>query len=225
MTRVNVVVEGQTERRFVTDVFGPAMAAAGVYLYPRLLGPAGQKGGRVTFDRVAADLSILLKQEADTYCTTLLDYYGRGRGWPPVPVGQPASAAATVLERALADRLSDELPDRRVDVRCFPYIQLHEFESLLFSDSAAFARAVGRDDLAGPFAEIRSEFATPEDIDDGPSTAPSKRVIALHPKYDKVLAGQQAAVAVGVSSMRQACPRFGRWVDRLLSLATPGRDR
>ena len=104
-------------------------------------------------------------------------------------------------------------------MRFIPYLQLHEFEGLLFSDPAAFARGVGRLDLSDAFRAIRQVFATPEDINNDRRTAPSKRIEVAYPAYQKVTGGTLAAQAVGLPAMRRECPRFGRWVDRLVALA------
>jgi hypothetical protein len=95
---------------------------------------------------------------------------------------------------------------------------LHEFEGLLFSDPAAFARGINQLNLAGQLQSIRQGFPTPEDIDDSPITAPSKRVLQLCPSYRKVLNGTQAAAAVGINTMRRECPHFRNWLDRLEQL-------
>ena len=221
MTRAYVVVEGQTEEAFVNAVLAPALYPVAVYVTPIVIGTPRHRGGRVTFGRVVDHLARLLKQESAVYCTTLVDYYGRGTGFPPIPPSVSADAAATLIDGAIHDHLLAALPGERVDVRCLPYVQVHEFEALLFSDPAAFAAAIGRPDLRTPFHAIRAAVATPEDINDDPTTAPSKRVLALHPTYSKVVGGQQAAQAVGLPAMRRACPRFGRWVDRLSSLGRP----
>ena len=222
MSRVYVIVEGQTEEAFVGAVLAPALWDVDVYLSPIVIGALGQRGGRVTFDRVVEHLERQLKQDAAAYCTTLLDYYGRGRGWPTVPPGVPAHVAVELMQRAVVDRLRTELPpSARVDLRLIPYLQLHEFEALLFSDPIAFASALNRPDLAGPFTAIRDAVTTPEDINDGLTTAPSKRIAQLHAGYPKrkPRLGTLAAQAVGLSAMRRECPRFSRWFDALLGLA------
>jgi hypothetical protein len=107
----------------------------------------------------------------------------------------------------------------RVDARFIPYLQLHEYEGLLFSDPSAFAAGIYEPGLANVFQQIREQFPTPEDINDGPGTAPSKRVIAAHPQYRKPLYGALAAMAVGIAAMRRECPHFNQWVTRLEALA------
>ncbi len=109
----------------------------------------------------------------------------------------------------------------RSDVRFLPYLQLHEYEGLLFSDPAAFARGIYQPDLAASLQKVRDGFPTPEDIDDGPETAPSKRVLKLYPPYRKPLYGTLAALEVGISTMRRECPHFRDWIERLEALAGP----
>ena len=99
--------------------------------------------------------------------------------------------------------------------RFIPYVAMHEFEALLFSDCDRFGQGIGRADLSQKFQEIRDQFASPEEIDDSPDTAPSARVAELVPGYRKPLMGSLAALQVGLYSMRSACPNFRRWVETL----------
>ena len=95
---------------------------------------------------------------------------------------------------------------------------VHEFEGLLFSDCAAFARGIDRPDLESNFSQIRENFATPEEIDDSLFTAPSKRVEELVPGYDKPLLGTLAILEIGLDSIRAECPHFDGWLHQLESL-------
>jgi len=60
---------------------------------------------------------------------------------------------------------------------------MHEFEGLLFSDCDRFGAGIGRIDLVPAFHAIRSAFGGPEEINDSPTTAPSKRVKDIIPDY------------------------------------------
>ena len=103
--------------------------------------------------------------------------------------------------------------------RFVPFVIMHEFEGLLFSDCAAFARGIGQLALEPSFQAIRDQFTTPEDINDSPNTAPSKRIINLMPEYDKPLYGNLAALEIGLDCIRQACPHFRNWLSKLEALA------
>ena len=92
---------------------------------------------------------------------------------------------------------------------------MHEFEGLLFSDCAAFARGIGQPQIEIHLKAIRNQFATPEDIDDSPLTAPSKRVEAIISGYTKPLFGVLAALEIGLDKIREACPHFRAWLEKL----------
>ena len=103
-----------------------------------------------------------------------------------------------------------------------PYVQKHEFEALLFADVQAFAAIDVPQQVILQLAEISSQFA-PEDIDDRPSTAPSKRIEDLM-DYDKIVGGNVVALEVGLPAMRSACPRFNDWLARLELLDQTKQD-
>ncbi len=220
MTRVHVVVEGQTEESFVNEVLAPALWTRQVSLNPILLGVPGHKGGRPNYARVQKDILRKLKEDRSAYCSTMLDSYGLGKGFPGTPLPPNLSNLDKVIhiEQAVKQDIVTQAPDLRPEVRFIPYLQLHEFEGLLFSDPAAFANSIYQSHLARQFQSVRQGFPTPEDIDDSPNTAPSKRVLHLCPSYSKVLDGTRAARAVGIDTMRRECPHFREWVERLGAL-------
>jgi len=192
-----------------------------VYLSPIILGVPGHKGGRTNYARVQKDLLRQLKQDPDAYCSTMIDYYGLGQGFPGTPLPPHLSNIAKVerIERAVKEDICEQIPDFRPDVRLIPYLSLHEYEGLLFSDPDAFGRALNQPHLAGRFHQVRNEFSTPEDIDDSPASAPSKRVLAAYPAFRKVIEGTVAARAVGIERMRRECPHFRNWVEQLEALS------
>ena len=108
-----------------------------------------------------------------------------------------------------------EMGDVFFPVRFIPFVIMHEFEALLFSDCAAFSRGIGRPDLQQQLQAIRDIFATPEEINDSPITAPSKRVLQIIPNYQKPFLGPLAALEIGLERMRQECPHFDAWLTRL----------
>jgi hypothetical protein len=226
MTRVYVVVEGQTEESFVNDLLARALQPRQVYLTAIILGPPGHKGGNTSYARVKKDVLTLLKQEQTPYCSTMLDFHGLGRGFPgvPLPPNLPNYEKALRIEQAVKADIVAEVPHLRPDLRFLPYLQLHEYEGLLFSDPQAFASGIGQPHLTRQFEGIRREFASPEEINDDPNSAPSKRVLAVYPSYRKVLDGALAARSVGIDRMSQACPHFRDWIERLEALATNRPD-
>lgn len=221
MIRVCVVVEGQTEESFIKEVLAPTLWSREIYLLPTLLGVPGHKGGRANYARLKKDLLIQLKQDRSVYCSTMLDFYGLGKDFPgmPVPGNLQNSEKALCIESAIKTEIIREFPDLRPDLRLLPYLQLHEYEGLLFSDPSAFAESIKQQHLRAQFEAIRNAFATPEHINDNANTAPSKRVIGLYPTYHKVSDGTLAAQTVGIDRMRRECPHFRAWLEQLEALA------
>ena len=105
--------------------------------------------------------------------------------------------------------------------RVFAYVQRHEFEGLLFSDVSVFADLTeASQDSMEALRGIRTEFRTPEDINDGRETAPGKRITGLIPRYRKSIHGPLIAMATGLEKVRAECPRFDAWVMRLEALGS-----
>ncbi len=217
MSRVYVVVEGQTEESFITNVLAPVLWRRRVWLAPILL---GKVGGNPTYARLKTDVTTLLKQDPSAYCSTMVDFYGRGVGFPGEPFPPNLSNIERVchVERAIKEDIVSTAPHPRADHHFLPYLQLHEYEALLFSDPTAFAHGIYEPSLAGPFGRIRQQFDTPEDIDDDPTGAPSKRIKEYCTSYRKPLYGSLAAIEVGLEAMRRECAHFREWVERLEAL-------
>ena len=226
MTRLKVYVEGQTEKNFVDEILLPHLVDRLGYEYvsASFLGDRGDRrneGGILPWEgrgkKVRPDILTSLKQDPEVIVTTMVDYY-RLIKWPGLTdarSGQKSSCErASIIEKALSDDISSALPN--LDPRRFvPYVVMHEFEGLLFSDPDRFAQSIGQPELSGKFRAIRDEFPTPEDIDDSPETHPSQQICALFPRYQKRLMGVDAAREIGLDVIRNECPVFGRWLEKL----------
>lgn len=225
MTRLLVHVEGQTEETFVNELLAPHLLQHGYStVSARLIGNARlreRRGGIKAWSAVKEDICRHLQSDKGSVATTMVDYYALpasgAKAWPgraEANAKTHADKAATV-EAALAHDLLRTLTLPNASQRFVPFVVLHEFEALLFSDCTAFANGISRPDLSADFQRIRDGFATPENINDSPMTAPSKRVEALIPGYEKPLLGVLAALEIGLEKMRQECPHFADWVGRL----------
>ena len=225
MPRLLVHVEGQTEEDFVKMVLAPHLRDSGYStVSARLLGNARQRirrDGIRPWDTVRRDILGHLKGDRAALATTMVDYYGLHKTWP----GRTrASRQATIFERAATVQqaiLKDISKSIECRERFVPYVVMHEFEGLLFSDPDRFAESLGRPVLAADFRAIREDFSTPEDINDSPHTAPSKRITRLYAKYQKPLMGTQAMELIGLGKVREACPLFNQWIVNLEQRARP----
>jgi hypothetical protein len=118
------------------------------------------------------------------------------------------------VEAAMADDINNE--------RFVPYIQLHEFEALLFSDVEKLDGRINsvtqqRSQLIA-LRKLIEQFPNPEDINDGPTTAPSKRILALYSAYRKNVVGPMVAEEIGMAVLRAKCPHFDGWLRSLEGL-------
>ena len=116
----------------------------------------------------------------------------------------------------------DSLGDDSARSRFIPYIQMHEFEALLFSEPETLGEVLSLDArprrIIRELQQVAGHFATPEEIDEGQGTAPSKRIRSFAAHYQKVTDGNLAATRIGLKRMRRKCPHFDHWLDSLEAL-------
>ncbi len=220
MTRLLVHVEGYTEEEFVNGILAKHLQIqSNLDVSARIIGNARQKnrrGGICVWSTVKKEIIKHLRNDRNAIATTMVDYYAMPISWP----GRREAGSidikfrAETVETAIKNDLVSSEDGFNLD-RFVPYVVLHEFEGLLFSDCTAFADGVCRPDLSRAFKEIRDPFPSPEEINDSPNKAPSKRIKDLMPDYNKVLYGNLAAIEVGLEAMRTSCPNFERWISSL----------
>ncbi len=221
MHRVLTVVEGFTERAIVEQTFAPYLGARGLSLHAKAIGKPGHKGGIRSFDAVLKEILALLNQERSSHVSTFFDYYGLPENWPGVQQakGKKARECAVMIETAMRNAVESKM-DASGDPRRFvPYVQMHEVEALLFSDTGVMASVFERGDLQASLGRIVQECGECEQINDHEATAPSRRIEKLFPAYRKgsgIRAHAPIIVKrIGVDRLRQACPHFNDWITAL----------
>ena len=207
MIRLAISVEGPTELEFVKDVLADHLRERGVEAQPIL--PGGQ-GGSISIDRLAPEMARLVWNF--DYVTSLVDFYGfKDKG----------TASVSDLEHNINQAVRQRIHQSWDEYRVFAYVQQYEFEALLFSDVSVFdlLEDVSNNTIT-QLGRIRTQFETPEDINDSPITAPSKRITELVQKYRKRRDGPDLAAAIGLDAIRSQCRRFDEWVNRMESLGS-----
>ena len=221
MKRLHFTVEGPTEEVFVKDVLVGHLASFEVFADARSV-KSGRKhgltirGGLSNYQKVKDDLTRWLKEDSgeDVAFTTMFDYYQLPNDFP----GYAASFSlpdpyekVELCERAFANDIGDN--------RFIPYIQLHEFEALLFSDIDKLVLLFpDKTKEVGLLKEVLGAVGNPELIDNGFETAPSKRIINRIPQYDKTVVGPMVAQNIGLDTLRRLCRHFGEWIIKLEQL-------
>lgn len=231
MARVLIHVEGETEENFVNAVLRPHLHTLGYQsVGARIIGNARQRdrrGGIRPWHSVHRDVVRHLKEDLGCLSTTMVDYYGLpavGEGaWPGRrdANNQPFADKVRAVQGAMHEDICGRMPDGFDGRRFVPFVMMHEFEGLLFSDCSAFSKGIGKPELEEKLRAIRNQFNNPEEINDSPTTAPSKRVVDLVPDYQKPLFGALAAMDVGIDAICRECPNFRVWIDQLRSWVTP----
>jgi hypothetical protein len=212
MKRVLVLVEGQTEERFIKDMLCPHLWPRDIDLTPtlavtkRVKDGTRFKGGITSYPKAAMDVRLLLMDTNAAAVTTFVDYYGL----PPNFPGMASRPDAEPVRRAV--HVETEWAVRIGNPRFHPYLMVHEFEALLFSKPKEISIALHAPKAGEDLEKIRSTFVTPEGIDDGPETAPSKRIMRCCPGYQKAVHGPMVAQRIGLPDMRGQCPHFNEWL-------------
>ena len=227
MKRLLVFVEGETEEAFVRSVLMPHLVERGWHsVDARIFGNARQRdrrGGIRPWPSARSDILRHLRSDPSCLVSTMVDYYGLpaqgSGGWPGRSHAQAVAdviGKATAVESSLRDEIHAEMGWGSGGLgRFLPFVVMHEFEGLLFSDCDSFANSLGKPQVATLLSEVNQLFATPEHINDSPSTAPSKRILRIVPGYQKPLNGTIAASSIGLGVIRAACPHFGQWLSSL----------
>lgn len=213
-SRLLVVCEGQTEANFVKTCLGPALLQRGMLVHPTLLKtrPGRQGGGNVSIERLAIHLAN--EYPNHDFLTTLVDLYG---------FSDRDGRDRQQLEESIFDAARRRRPEIRSD-RVFPYVQQYEFEALLFSDIQRFEWVLDgwTGEAESRLRTIADAYPDPEQINDHPTTAPSKRLESVFGgTYRKTEHGPLIAEDIGLDAIRQHCPRFNGWVTRLENLNHP----
>ena len=219
-----------TEKNFADQVLGPHLYSIGfIEVSARLIGSqreSRRRGGIRPWVETRRGIVGQLRRDASPNVTTMVDYYGlpaHGPGaWPGRADANrlPLHDKATRVEDAIQSDIARAMGHGFNPSRFLPYVMMHEFEAMLFSDCRKFAQAINHPDLAVPFQQVRDRFDTPEEINDSPETAPSRRITDLLPSYQKPLDGTTAASAIGLPAIRRECPHFAEWLAQLENLAT-----
>jgi hypothetical protein len=214
--RLKLLVEGQTEETFVRDILKPHYAPIGLDMTPILFSTRrGFKGGVTSYGKVKSQIIRLCREDRGAVVTTIIDLYGLPKDFPgKSATDYPATGTGPQKASFLETRLAADINERNF----IPYLMVHEFEALLFTDPTRFGAWTDSERVVPELEKVTSRFRNPEDINDGAQTAPSKRIQAVMPGYDKAFHGPAIANDIGLDVIRARCGHFRAWLERLESL-------
>ena len=96
---------------------------------------------------------------------------------------------------------------------------LHELEALLYTDPAAAGAHFGDDAVKAAMEADLNECGEPELVDEGPETAPSKRMMKHRSGYLKTSDGPNILADLGLAAIRGSCPHFDSWLTKIATFA------
>lgn len=220
MKRLNILVEGTTEELFVKQVLYPHLINFGIITFVQkwfTSRSSGAKGGSSNYDYIHNHLTRWIKQEGhnpDVNFSVMVDLYSFPRDGNTV-YDHEIKAIKGGLEKAL--KLEEKIKAKTNFNRFIPYVQLHEFEALILANPQSLNTFYT--DKQKEVNQLMQEIEgmNPEDINETPEGAPSKRIIkhlAIY-KKQKSIAGPFVTNSIGLAVLRERCKHFNQWVTLL----------
>lgn len=218
MKKIFIVVEGYTELEFVKSVLADYIKERvdqDVLIIPLPVSTnadLGKKGGGNSYKHWKKELLKLTQVIENRIVTTFMDYYALPDNFPSQDECKKKISVDEKIACLEQEAKNDIAPN---NYKFFPYIQKHEFESLLFSSNKGFESCYEKK-VADQTAQIIKQYENPEEINDNPQTAPSKRLLDIVPEYDKILDGNIIALEIGIHQILEKCPRFRNWIETII---------
>lgn len=212
MKRLYIIVEGQTEQEFVNEQIAPYLRQHGIYQVTPILIHTSRnaRGGFVNYQHLKNDAKRLLSSSKNDFVVSMFVDFFR---CPEVPQKERWSGKTNHPDQIM--EMEKCIHEDINDTRFIPYIQLHEFEALLFASNDGFTAFLS-EEQAKKTQLIIASYDNPEDINTTPEGAPSKRLLAIKDDYDKVIEGNLIALEIGFLKIMEKCPRFKTWIEKLI---------
>lgn len=216
MKRLVFIVEGETEESFVNDILRPYFYSEGLFNTIQCFKTKRSHGGLSKYSYVKQDI-IQTIYESDVIVTTMLDFYRLPSNFPgftQLGIVVPHAQQVEILEAKMKEDI--ENTQQMSFSNFIPYIQLHEFETLIFSSITGIDALFEKNEIDYQGLQtVIQQYPNPEDINNSPDTAPSVRLKKLIPGYNKVVHGIGIIQEIGIENILCKCPRFNEWIIRL----------
>lgn len=215
MKRIIMICEGPTEQAFAKTNLQVPFVNRNIHLQTPLI--KASRGGIVKWARLKEQIEKHLKSEPDAYVTTFIDYYGiydkyEFPGWEKAHEIVDKNNRLDSLEQFMLQDIESQLKQRFI-----PYMQLHEFEGLLFNDIDIIKSQIPSEDLVGlvELEKTIADYPNPEMINNNKLTSPSHRLERIICGYNKIVYGDIISEAIGLKRIREKSPRFNNWITHL----------
>lgn len=220
MKKIFVVTEGQSETNFVKKVMVPYFGGKCILIPITVVTKSDSrhgktyKGGVANYGQIKNTLLKTLasaSKNTNSYVTTMFDFYRLPADVPGVSAAEKANDPYEKVEIIEREILKAEGYDENF---FFPYIELHEFEAMIFSDITKLEEAYFEDDLTA-LKECVKVQSNPELINGGAETAPSKRILNCINCFDKANVGVDVLEKIGIENIAGKCRHFAEWMKHI----------
>lgn len=217
MKRLIIVCEGETEQQFCEELLRNHLFNKSILMFTPIIKKTN--GGICTWSVLKKQLKCHLN-EGQAFVTTFIDYYGIKDSyafprWIEAKTIEDKYQRMIFLENSMLEDM-----DTSLRTRFIPYLQLHEFESLLFCNLHAFEDVVPAEDIKDRSAleKVLYDYPNPELINENVSTSPSHRLQHIINGYVKTIYGAELAKSIGLYEIRERCPHFNEWLTTIEAL-------
>jgi len=224
MIRMGIIGEGISEQKLASEIIAPHLLTYGINVFARQIvtkrkaSEKSSKGGMPSYDRVKRDILCLIKEDSGRLITSMFDLYALPTDFPGyASIGkiQDPYEKVKFLEASFAKDIGSK--------RFVPYIQLYEYETLFFANITTVHEVLSLNNPRNSLKDLEmivKKHPNPEFINDGPSSAPSKRIERLYPDYQKSVDGLRILERIGLFKIREECSHFNEWLSKLESLGS-----
>ena len=170
-----LVVEGQTEEAFVTQILNPYLSRHDMFAFPAIAKakstPTGSHKGGAPWHKYVPPACALGAQPDKAAVGILMDFYEVPRDTP----GFDAERSGAEYREAFLGRMRENLNSYRVQ----PHLIMHEFVTLVFAAIDAGTRSSLTDADLGALRDVIRHFGgSIEAINGSRQTSPSHRLAA-----------------------------------------------
>ena len=221
MKRLIILVEGETEQEFVNRILAPYLVSKGLNteIRPIMIEKSGGGHGYSNIQHLKNTIRLVLNRVDEPIVTTLIDHYGINSERKLPGYSNITTANTEKRIQQMEAIINVEIQQIKPYRFFIPYIQRHEFETLLFSNPEV-GFDLEYDRIKEDVVKLCSGFDSIEDINCTPEGAPSKRIGRIYEshrkKYSKVSDAVDIIELTGIESVLEKCPRFKNWVEKLI---------
>jgi len=221
------LVEGETEQEFINRILAPYLVSRGLNteIRPIMIEISGGGHGYNNIEHLKNTIRPVLNRIDQPIVTTLIDHYG-------INSDRKLPGFTTIITTNTEERLQQmeailqsEIQKIKAYRFFIPYIQRHEFETLLFANPVV-GFDLEKNEIKEEVVKLCGEFESIEDINCTPEGAPSKRLGRIYKdqkkKYNKVADAVDIIELTGIETVLDKCPRFKNWVEKLIGLLEEG---